>query len=111
MGVSLLTRLTCQFLFKVAQILAVPEESTASRVSLLPDPGEMNDDLDRLLHVLNRHPFEPRVEVLLAGKDVGCRQPHERQPASVGAAANRPLAYGQPTPSDRFARMFHDVGV
>ena len=45
---------------------------------LVPDARELHDHLDRLLHVLHGHPLEPRVKVVLAGKDVGRRQTHER---------------------------------
>ena len=36
-------------------------------------------------------PLQPRVEVVLAGEEVRRRQPHERQPRTVGAAADRLL--------------------
>ena len=56
-----------------------------------PDATEVDDHLDRLFHVLRRHPLEPRVEVVLAGEEVRRRQSHERQPRAVGAAADRAL--------------------
>ena len=60
--------------------------------ALLPDPAQVDDHFDGLLHVLHRHPLEPRVKVVLAGEEVRRRQPHERQPRAVGAAANRSRA-------------------
>ena len=75
-----------------------------SHDALLPHPGEVDDHLDRLLHVLHRHPLEPRVEVVLAGEDVRRRQPHERQPRSVGAAADRVLERRRARAPHRLAR-------
>ena len=72
--------------------LANVAELSLRRISERAPPrcGTGDDHLHRLLHVLRRHPLEPRVEVVLAGEDVRRRQPHERQPRAVGAAANRP---------------------
>ena len=45
-----------------------------------PDRGEMDDGLHRLFHVLTADPFQAGVESVLAGKDVGAGQSHEREP-------------------------------
>jgi uncharacterized protein DUF6496 len=45
--------------------------------SLLPDPAQMHDHLDGLFHVPHGHPFEARVEVVLAGEQVRCRKADE----------------------------------
>src|SRR5437773_2777142 len=37
---------------------------------LLPDAAQVDDHLDRLLHVLNRHPLDARVVVVAAGEQV-----------------------------------------
>ena len=61
------------------------------RSPFLPHAADLDDQLDRLVHVLRRHPFEPGVEVVLTGEQVRRRQPHERKPRAVGAAADRPF--------------------
>ena len=68
-------------------------ETALAAGALLPHLREMDDHLDGLLHVLHRHPLEPRVKVVLAGEDVRRRQAHERQPRAVGAAADRAFAH------------------
>ena len=69
---------------------------------LFPDSREIDDHLDGLLHVLDRNPFEPRVKILLARKDVRRREAHERKAAAVGAAANRPLTDVEAASTNRF---------
>ena len=75
----------------------------------LPDADQVNDDLDRFFHVLRRHPFEPRVEILFAGEDVRRRQAHERQSRTVGAAAYRTFVKFEVRTTDRLARVLDDV--
>ena len=72
--------------------------------SLAPHPSELDDHLHGLIHVLRRHPLEPRVEVVLAGEEIRRRQPHERQARAVGAAADRPLDRLEAGAADRVAR-------
>ena len=52
------------------------------------EPHQIDDHFDSLLHVLHRDPFVARVEVVLAGEQVGRRQPHERQTRAVRPAAD-----------------------
>ena len=63
---------------------------------LLKDHRQMHDGLHGLFHVLHAHPFQPRMERVLAGEDVGAGQPHERQPRAVGAAADAVLTGVRP---------------
>ena|SRR5579863_3825204 len=42
-----------------------------------PDRREMDDGLHRLFHVLHAHPFQPRMEGVFAGEDIGAGQSHE----------------------------------
>src|SRR6476646_8191180 len=44
--------------------------------AFFPDLTEVNDDLDGLVHVLDRYPLEARVKVLLAGEEIGRQQAH-----------------------------------
>jgi hypothetical protein len=39
-------------------------------LTFVPDLAEVHDHLDRFFHVLDGDPFQPRVEVLLAGEEV-----------------------------------------
>ena len=71
----------------------------------------MDDGLHGLFHVLPAHPFQPRMEGVLAGEDIGAGQPHERQPRAVGAAADARLHRRQPGAADRLHRMVDDFGV
>ena len=50
---------------------------------LFPCATQVHDHLDRLLHVLHRHPFQPRVEVVLPAKMFGVGRPmnDRRDPA------------------------------
>src|SRR6185503_2350724 len=72
---------------------------------LLPDAAQVNDRLDRLLEILRRDPLDPRVEALLAGEDVGGRQPHEAELRAVGAAADRGRDRLEPRAPHRLARV------
>ena len=56
-------------------------------------------------------PFQPRMERVLAGEDVGAGQPHERQPRAVGAAADRALHRLEAGAADRLDRVVDDLGV
>jgi len=44
-----------------------------------PDSAQVNDHLDRFLHVLDRDPLEARMEVVLTGEQIGGRKVHERE--------------------------------
>ena len=59
--------------------------------SFFPDHRQVHDGLHGLFHILPADPFQPRMEGVFAGEDVGAGQPHERQPRAVGAAADRAL--------------------
>src|SRR6476661_10666459 len=78
---------------------------------LLPDHREMDDGLHGFFHVLHAHPFLPRMEGVLAGKNVGAGQPHERQPRAVGAAADRTSDRFQSGAADRLDGVVDDLGV
>ena len=40
---------------------------------LFPDLAEFYDYFNRLVHITGRYPLVARMEVVLAGKDIGCR--------------------------------------
>src|SRR5689334_20160371 len=84
------------------------QESRTLRL-IFPDSHKVDDHLDGLLHVLDRNPFEPRVKILLARKDVWRREAHERKAAAVGAAANWPLTYVEAASTNGLSRIFHDL--
>ena len=94
-----------------APVVCCPDQAGPGAGALLPDPREVDDDLDRLLHVLDRDPLEPRVEVVLAGEDVRRRQAHEGEPRAVGAAADRRLAQLEAGAPDRLARVLDHLRV
>src|SRR5258706_769895 len=71
--------------------------------ALLPDPRKIDDHLDSLFHVLDRHPFEPRVEVLFPREDVRCGESHERQLRAVGPAADRSFVRRHAVPANGLA--------
>src|SRR5215208_758468 len=71
----------------------------------------MDDGLNSLFHVLYAHPFQARMERVLAGEDVGAGQPHERQPRAVRAAADGSLHRGEPDAADRLHCIFNDLGM
>src|SRR4051794_27908465 len=73
-----------------------------------PDLRQLDHDADRGLQVLARGPLEARVEVVLAGEEVGRRQPHERETRPVRAAADRLFDRGQAGATDRLARALDD---
>ena len=77
--------------------------------ALLPEASEVDDDLDRLLHVLDRHPLEPRVKVVLAGEDVRRRQAHEREPANRRCRREWPAMHLEAGPADRLVRVLDDL--
>src|SRR6267154_2319996 len=79
--------------------------------TLFPDLAERDDDVDGFLHILTRYPFEPRMEVVFAGKEIGRRQAHERQPRAVGPAADGLLDDLEAAPPDRLACVLDHVGM
>src|SRR2546430_13456912 len=52
---------------------------------LLLRPALTNVDnyFDCLVHILDRYPFQPRVEVLFSSKQIRCRKAHERQAGTI----------------------------
>src|SRR5450631_4281241 len=75
----------------------------------LPDHREMHDGLHRLFHVLNADPFQPGVEGVFAGEDVGAGQAHERQPRAVGPTTDGARDRLEARAADRLDRMVDDL--
>src|SRR5450631_395172 len=82
---------------------------TDSLRPLFPDHGEMHDGLRGLFHVLHADPFQPRMERVLAGENIGAGQPHERQPRAIGAAADGTLHRREAGAADRLYGVVDDV--
>src|ERR1700716_3970817 len=76
-----------------------------------PDHREMDDGLHGLFHVLHADPFQPRMERVFPGENIGAGQPHERQPRAVGAAADRGLHRLEAGTAGRFPWIFDYLGV
>src|SRR5256885_15568101 len=55
---------------------------------LRPALTNVDNSFDRLVHILDRYPFQPRVEVLFSSKQIRCGKAHERQAGTISAAAN-----------------------
>ena len=68
------------------------QELVRAQAPLLPDPAQLDDHLDRLVHVVGRDPLGARVEVVLPGEDVRRRQAHEAEPRPVRPATDRLLS-------------------
>src|SRR5262249_49789704 len=85
------------------EFLPAPQYTNAMLRPFFPPAGEGDDHFNRLFHVLHGYPLEPRMKIVLTGENVGRRQPHERQPAAVGASTDRPFDHGDTAASDRFA--------
>src|SRR5205823_13530467 len=78
-------------------------------LSLRPDAAELHHYLRRLLEVLPRGPLQARMEVVFSGEQVRRGQSHEREPRSIGAAADWLLNRDQPDAANRLARAVDDI--
>src|ERR1700730_3266011 len=78
---------------------------------LFPDRGEVDDGVNTLFHVLPAYPFQPRMERVLAGEDVGAGQSHERQPRAVGTAADGSLYRCEAGAPDGLHRVVDYLGM
>src|SRR6187200_2939613 len=76
-----------------------------------PNAAKLDDHLCGFVHVLRRHPFEPGMEVVLAGEQVRRGQPHERKARAVRASTNRPFDRLDAHPTHGFTRAFDDFGM
>src|SRR5438093_10732870 len=67
-----------------------------------PATANLDNGVHGFVHILDRHPFKPRVNVVLTGEQIWCRKAHERETRAVRAAANL-------MQSRRDARAFHPL--